>query len=148
MAGQIVCEGAMNWRLSPFLRRLLTRALSIVPGVIIAAIVGRPGLAAALNGCDVVRSTSLMFLVFPLVWYTSMRKYMQVEIDDGDEQEVGQGVTDQGTDRLAEESGGGTRTESYLNWRIIIFVSWVIWLAIACINVANLVFLGYGIAAD
>lgn len=65
MAGQLVCEGAMDWRMKPFFRRLLTRSVSIIPAVIIAASQGQTGLAAALNGCNVVLSVALIFLTFP-----------------------------------------------------------------------------------
>jgi metal iron transporter len=85
MAGQLVCEGAMNWRMSPFFRRLVTRSIAIIPGVVIAAAEGRDGLAAALNGCNVVLSVALIFLTFPLVMYTSMNRYMRVRLEDGDE---------------------------------------------------------------
>merc|ERR1712000_784407 len=50
IAGQMVSEGALNWKLAPWLRRLLTRSISITPSIIIAAAVGRDGLSAALNG--------------------------------------------------------------------------------------------------
>ncbi|KAI9648098.1 hypothetical protein NHQ30_002727 [Ciborinia camelliae] len=71
MAGQLICEGAMDWHLSPFWRRLVTRFISIVPAVSVAAATGRRGLADALNACNVVLSVSLIFITFPLVWYTS-----------------------------------------------------------------------------
>lgn len=82
MAGQMICEGAMNWRMRPFLRRFLTRTISIIPAVVIAAAEGQQGLAAALNGCNVVLSISLIFLMFPLLWFTSLKRYMRVRIDD------------------------------------------------------------------
>ena len=74
MAGQLICEGAMNWRMPPFLRRFLTRSVSIIPAIIIAGAEGQAGLAAALNGCNVVLSVALIFLTFPLIWYTSFHK--------------------------------------------------------------------------
>jgi metal iron transporter len=46
MAGQLICEGAMNWRMSLFLRQLFTRSVSIVPDIIIAGAEGQQGLAA------------------------------------------------------------------------------------------------------
>lgn len=82
MAGQLICEGALDWRMKPFYRRLLTRSVSVIPAIIIAASEGQTGLAAALNGCNVVLSVALIFLTFPLIWYTSCKKYMRVKVDD------------------------------------------------------------------
>ena len=142
MAGQLVCEGAMNWRMSPFLRRLLTRSIAIIPGVIIASIEGRSGLATALNRCDVVRSIALIFLTFPLVWYTSMNKYMQVRIDDREEPVgVVDGVLSHNTRELGDDT---SRTVSLANNRATTIGAWIIWFIIACINVVTLVFLGLG----
>jgi metal iron transporter len=82
MAGQLICEGALDWRMKPFYRRLLTRSVSVIPAIIIAASEGQTGLAAALNGCNVVLSVALIFLTFPLIWYTSCKRYMRVKVDD------------------------------------------------------------------
>jgi metal iron transporter len=150
MAGQLVCEGAMNWRMSPFFRRLVTRSIAIVPGVVIAAAEGRDGLAAALNGCNVVLSVALIFLTFPLVWYTSIKKYMRVQIEDGDEAVgVVDGILTRDTERATREAGQGARGTVSLanNWATTIG-AWIIWFIIAVMNVATLVFLGTGMADD
>lgn len=150
MAGQLICEGAMNWRMSPFLRRILTRSIAIIPGVVIASVKGRFGLAATLNGCNVVLSVSLIFLTFPLIWYTSFNKYMRVRIDDSDEP-VGviDGIFNHDTERATAGTGQDTRATVSLanNWATTIG-GWVIWLIIAFMNVATLVFLGLGIGGD
>jgi metal iron transporter len=147
MAGQLVCEGAMNWRMSPFFRRLLTRSIAIIPGVVIAAAEGRDGLAAALNGCNVVLSVALIFVTFPLCWYTSMNKYMRVRLDDSDEP-VGavSGVFNHDTEQATRMAGQDTQGTVSLanNWATTIG-AWIIWLIIAFMNVATLVFLGMGI---
>ncbi len=56
--------------------------MSVIPAIIIAASEGQTGLAAALNGCNVVLSVALIFLTFPLIWYTSCKRYMRVKVDD------------------------------------------------------------------
>ena len=91
MAGQMVCEGAMNWRMSPFLRRLLTRSIAMIPGLVIAAAVGRKGLSAALEATNIVLSIALIFLTAPLVWYTCRDKYMMVRLRDASERRKGEG---------------------------------------------------------
>lgn len=147
MAGQLVCEGAMNWRISPFLRRLVTRSVAIIPGIIIAGIKGRNGLAAALNGCNVVLSLALIFLTFPLVWYTARDRYMRVKLDDSEEP-VGviDGIFNYQTERAAAEAGQATAgTISLANNLATTVVALLIWLFIAGMNIATLVFLGMGI---
>jgi metal iron transporter len=147
MAGQLVCEGAMNWRMSPFLWRLLTRSVAINPGIIIAGVKGRTGLASALNGCNVVLFVPLIFLTFPLVWCTSRDQHMRVRTDDAEEPVgVVDGVLDYDTERAAATSWQATRrTVSLANNRATAFGGWLIWLIVACMNVATLVFLGMGI---
>ncbi|TEY58704.1 hypothetical protein BOTCAL_0202g00070 [Botryotinia calthae] len=75
MAGQLVFEGAMDWRMPPFWRRLITRCCAIVPVVGIAAAGGEKGLGEALVGCTVVLSVELIFVAARLVWYTSDEVY-------------------------------------------------------------------------
>jgi manganese transport protein len=76
LAGQIVMEGFLNIRMRPWLRRLITRALAIVPAVIVAAIYGESGTAKLLVLSQVVLSLQLPFAVVPLVLFTSDRKKM------------------------------------------------------------------------
>lgn len=71
LAGQIVMEGFMNIRLKPWLRRLITRLLAIVPAIIVTALYGRHGTAQLLVLSQVVLSMQLSFAVFPLVTFTS-----------------------------------------------------------------------------
>ncbi|OAA67349.1 natural resistance-associated macrophage protein [Niveomyces insectorum RCEF 264] len=79
VAGQMVSEGALRWSVSPWLRRLLTRSISILPSIVIAGAVGRDGLDAALNGTQVVLSVVLPFVTAPLLWFTSRDRYMTVQ---------------------------------------------------------------------
>jgi manganese transport protein len=71
LAGQIVMEGFLSIRLRPWLRRLLTRGIAIVPAVIVAIIYGESGTAKLLVLSQVVLSMQLSFAVFPLVAFTS-----------------------------------------------------------------------------
>ena len=76
LAGQIVMEGFLNLRLRPWLRRLITRLLAIVPAVIVTAIYGSRGTANLLILSQVVLSMQLSFAVFPLVLFTSDKRKM------------------------------------------------------------------------
>jgi manganese transport protein len=76
LAGQIVMEGFLRIRIQPWLRRILTRALAIVPAVIASAFYGEGGTAKLLLFSQVVLSLQLGFAVVPLVVFTSDRKKM------------------------------------------------------------------------
>jgi metal iron transporter len=78
ISGQMVCGGAINWKLRPWLRRLITRSIRITPNVVIAAAVGRSRLSAALNASQVVLGVVLPFVTAPLIYCTSRKKYMTV----------------------------------------------------------------------
>lgn len=71
LAGQIVMEGFLNLRIRPWLRRLITRAIAIVPAAITAILYGESGTARLLILSQVILSLQLSFAVFPLVLFTS-----------------------------------------------------------------------------
>ncbi len=76
LAGQIVMEGFLDIRLRPWLRRLITRAIAIVPAVIVSVMFGESGTAKLLILSQVILSLQLSFAVFPLVQFTSERAKM------------------------------------------------------------------------
>jgi manganese transport protein len=76
LAGQIVMEGFLHIRLRPWLRRLITRGIAIVPAVIVTAISGEKGTANLLVLSQVILSLQLSFAVFPLVMFTGDRTKM------------------------------------------------------------------------
>lgn len=76
LAGQIVMEGFLNLRIRPWLRRLITRAIAIVPAAIVAIFYGASGTAKLLVFSQVILSLQLSFAVFPLVRFTSDREKM------------------------------------------------------------------------
>jgi len=76
MAGQIVMEGFLALRLRPWVRRLLTRLVAIVPAVIVAGLYGEQGIGELLVLSQVILSLQLSFAVVPLVQFTSERKKM------------------------------------------------------------------------
>jgi manganese transport protein len=71
LAGQIVMEGFLQIRLRPWVRRLITRGVAIVPAVVVAILYGESGTAKLLVMSQVVLSIQLSFAVFPLVRFTS-----------------------------------------------------------------------------
>ena len=71
LAGQIVMEGFLNIRIAPWLRRLITRLLAIIPTILVVAYSGASGTARLLILSQVILSLQLSFAVFPLVQFTS-----------------------------------------------------------------------------
>jgi manganese transport protein len=71
LAGQIVMEGFLDIRIRPWLRRMITRLIAIVPAVIVAIIGGESATARLLILSQVILSLQLSFAVFPLVMFTS-----------------------------------------------------------------------------
>jgi manganese transport protein len=76
LAGQIVMEGFLNLRLAPWLRRLITRLLAIIPAVITVILFGQAGTAKLLILSQVILSLQLSFAVIPLVLFTGDRRKM------------------------------------------------------------------------
>lgn len=70
LAGQIVMEGFLNIRIRPWLRRLITRLIAIIPAVIVTAVSGEHGTTQLLILSQVILSLQLSFAVFPLVMFT------------------------------------------------------------------------------
>ena len=71
LAGQVVAEGFINWRVRPWVRRLVTRLAAIVPALVVVLATGAEGLDSLLVLSQVVLSMQLPFAVFPLVYFTS-----------------------------------------------------------------------------
>jgi manganese transport protein len=76
LAGQVVMEGFMHWRLSPWVRRLITRGLAILPAVFIIGIRGEGSVNDLLTLSQVILALQLPFAMFPLLHFTSSRKRM------------------------------------------------------------------------
>lgn len=76
LAGQIVMEGFLNIRLRPWLRRLITRLIAIIPAVIATVLYGESGTAKLLVWSQVILSMQLSFAVIPLVMFTGSKAKM------------------------------------------------------------------------
>jgi metal iron transporter len=158
IAGQMVSEGALNWTVAPWLRRLITRSISIIPSIIIAGAVGKDGLTAALNGSQVALSVVLPFVSAPLIYFTCRNKFMSVRmgatdlsIDHEDDEEnestlvqrEGATITNAPTgNRL--ESGVSEEGVKMRNHWAVTALAVIIWFIMAAMNVANLVLVGLG----
>jgi manganese transport protein len=76
LAGQVVMEGFIHIKVAPWLRRLITRSLAIIPTIIVVAITGERGTEKLLLLSQVILSLQLSFAVVPLVLFTGSRKTM------------------------------------------------------------------------
>ncbi|KAK3386973.1 putative vacuolar transport protein ESP1 [Podospora didyma] len=123
MAGQVVMEGALNIRLSPFLRRLITRCVAIIPALIIAVSVGQDGLSRALVACNYLLAIALIPITFPLIYYTGRTKMMQVPSDDG------------------------TTMVNLKNNILVASIAWLLWLLVVVMDIATVVLAGLGVTA-
>lgn len=76
LAGQVVMEGFMHWRIQPWVRRLITRLLAIVPAVAVIAVRGDGSVNDLLVLSQVILALQLPFAMFPLLHFTSSRRRM------------------------------------------------------------------------
>jgi manganese transport protein len=76
LAGQVVMEGFMHWRLRPWIRRMISRLLAVVPAVWIICIRGNGNVTDLVNLSQVILCLILPFAMFPLLQFTSSRKVM------------------------------------------------------------------------
>jgi manganese transport protein len=76
LAGQVVMEGFIHFKVSPWLRRLITRSLAIIPTIIVVAVTGEQGTEKLLILSQVILSLQLSFAVVPLVLFTGNKKMM------------------------------------------------------------------------
>ena len=132
IAGQMVSEGMMNWTVAPWMRRLLTRSISITPSIIIAASVGKDGLSATLTASQVILSVILPFVSAPLIYFTCRHRYMT--------------VCTEAREPMGEFSGnlGEATTVQMRNHWAVSILAILIWLVIVIMNVSLLVLLGMG----
>ncbi len=76
LAGQVIMEGFMHWRIQPWVRRLITRSLAILPAVFVIGVRGNSSVTDLLTLSQVVLALQLPFAMFPLLQFTSSGKRM------------------------------------------------------------------------
>lgn len=76
LAGQVVMEGFTRWRIRPWVRRLVTRSLAIIPAVLVIGLRGEGSVTDLLVLSQVVLAMQLPLAMFPLLYFTSSRKLM------------------------------------------------------------------------
>ncbi len=76
LAGQVVMEGFMHWRIRPWVRRLITRSIAIIPAILIIGLRGEGSVTDLLVLSQVVLAMQLPLAMFPLLHFTSSKKRM------------------------------------------------------------------------
>src|SRR5256884_7182505 len=76
LAGQVVMEGFMHWRIRPWVRRLITRTVAILPAVFVIGVRGDSSVTDLLTLSQVVLALQLPLAMFPLLQFTSSRNRM------------------------------------------------------------------------
>ncbi|KAG6866854.1 hypothetical protein C0991_008790 [Blastosporella zonata] len=155
LAGQIVSEGFIEWRVSPFLRRLMTRLISLIPAVAVAIAIGREGINTLLVASQVTLSVVLPFIAFPLIYLTSSKVVMGVrkpplvaEQDDAaSEVEIVLDEPEVGENRPMAEKVEVTavvidETIDFSNGWVLAIVAYVIWGVVLVANAYAIVSLG------
>lgn len=130
IAGQIVSEGHLKWTVKPWIRRLCTRSISILPCLVISLCIGKSALNSALNISQVVISILLPPLTAPLIYFTCSKKIMRVEKPAEECDQQGEGS--------ANEPQYWQMENSWLTTIIVV----AIWLFISVLNVYAIVQMG------
>lgn len=152
LSGQMVSEGFLNWTVSPALRRSATRAVAITPCLILVLVAGRSGLSGALNASQVVLSLLLPFVSAPLLYFTSSKNIMRVQLNPGkdlsttpDKKDVGRHNEEGETIELDEMGMGSSSQDRGLlspppeyidmsNGTIVTVLAVIVWLIISGLN--------------
>lgn len=129
LAGQMVLEGFLLWSLPPVTRRLITRALAIVPCLLVVSMTGREGLSNILNFSQVILSLLLPFVTAPLILFTCSKEIMRVPIyntDHGEEVDLAVDeplVTNNSSSRRNTIIGDGISHDGEVDTRVTRFKS-------------------------
>jgi metal iron transporter len=135
MAGQIVSEGFIQWTFSPWVRRILTRLIAIIPCLFVTLTMGRKGIADILNGSQVVLSMILPFVSAPLIYFTSVKQFMQVDVTiDDDEASSATPVQEENYGAIPTLPVNKVKLFDYTNGRVLTSLGILTWLTITVFN--------------
>lgn len=145
MAGQLVSEGFFGWTIRPWLRRLVTRSIAVLPCIVVAGVVGRPGLATVLNASQVALSILLPFISFPIILLTSKRSIMRVQMNPSIRSTaIIHDMSASNAPSIEEDRASiGTAAEykDLSNSKFTTTIGWLVWLTIASLNLYLIIIL-------
>ena len=128
----------------PIMRRFLTRCLGLIPALLVAAAAGRPGIDTLLVASQVVLSIVLPFIVFPLIWFTSSKSIMSVKKPLERESAVSQDMTSPQGSQDPARAEAQVEMVDFANGKVLVVLSYAIWLVIVMANVYAIVGLAMG----
>jgi manganese transport protein len=129
IAGQVVMEGFMGWKIRAWVRRIITRLFAIVPAMIIAIAKGESGLNEMLVASQVALSIQLPFAVIPLVYFTSSKKCMRVNVKEVFEKENSSDIINSASLNSPESVEENAVDDSYVtfpNTLVIVILSSIV----------------------
>ncbi|KAF9062045.1 smf Mn2+ and Fe2+ transporter [Rhodocollybia butyracea] len=146
IAGQAVAEGFLRWQVSPVVRRLFTRIIAVVPSMAVAIALGRPGINTLLVVSQVILSIVLPFVMLPLIYLTTLKKFMAVKrVHTTGVQNESSPVTTAGPGIDAEALGvSKVEMVDYSNSLLITIIVCTIWLLVVTADVYVIVTLARG----
>lgn len=150
MAGQLVSEGFFRWTIRPWLRRLMSRSVAVLPCIVVAGLVGRSGLSQVLNASQVALSILLPFITFPIILFTnnpdimrvasvSIPQYSTEDLTRGEALHDDLSRGDQ--DHTPRTTFDGNEDTDMSNHPITRVVAWMIWLTITGLNLYLIIIL-------
>ncbi|KAG2118157.1 smf Mn2+ and Fe2+ transporter [Suillus discolor] len=149
VAGQSVSEGFLNWKVSPVVRRLLTRMIGLIPSMTVAIVVGPNGVNLLLVASQVILSIILPFIIFPLIYLTSSSRIMRVHKTAPEHTDISPPAEASFLPALSSLDSDPEiiQTEDFVDFssgKFMTSLGWLIWLVIVVANVYVLVTLGMG----
>lgn len=128
MAGQIISEGFIDWSLKPWIRRVVTRTLAILPVLLVILVLGNDGVSTIINSSQVVLSFILPIITAPLIYFTCKKEYMTIYCpDDNTGARVEENTPllngSQAVNQVSFENGLFLRVTSILTWVFITFLN-------------------------
>ncbi|AGO11622.1 AaceriADL159Cp [[Ashbya] aceris (nom. inval.)] len=123
IAGQIVCEGHIRWTITPWKRRILTRAIALIPTLAVSTALGKNGLSQALNASQVALSILLPFLTAPLIYFTCSKRIMRVKVTKPMPDSVSADEEEQTPEYVDMSNGWITALAAILIWIFISFLN-------------------------
>ncbi|KAG1886046.1 smf Mn2+ and Fe2+ transporter [Suillus subluteus] len=143
VAGQSISEGFLNWKVSPVVRRLLTRLLGLIPSMTVAIVVGPNGINFLLVVTQVILSIILPFVIFPLIYLTSSSRIMRVHKTASEHTVISPGVEAHSLPVVTSlDDPERIQTEDFVDFssgKFMMSIGWLIWLVILAANVYVLV---------
>ncbi|CDK26292.1 unnamed protein product [Kuraishia capsulata CBS 1993] len=137
MSGQIVSEGFIHWKVKPWVRRIITRLICIIPCLGMVLFVGRKGIAQILNGSQVLLSLILPIVSAPLIYFSCSHEIMRVRVNKVpiENRETEHDSIDEQTNLLPQsKTYSGAEYLDYTNGVILSALSLLTWGSISCLN--------------